>query len=229
MILSLVLVSACQIQTVGIKDQAQIQVDRRAALKSLEGFAVKSIDVDYMASCKARIITGVKTYSGSCQITVTHNLELQLIISHPLGGTILALYADQSLIQLNDYSEKRYYEFSYADKKKMGVPIIKDLSIAELQTILWGRLTEEAGKTLVIKLKNEKPLQLIKHGKEADLIVAYKSWLIFEGLEFPKILEVSNPGDKSAVKLVITSFSPGSAGDLKLKKPLLLEVQPDES
>jgi outer membrane lipoprotein LolB len=217
----LVLVTGCQMQNGRLQHELPYGGDSHLALENLKDFRVGGIDLDYIADCKVRIKTREKSYSGSCKIALTRNHELHLTVSHPLGGVLIELYADSTIIQINDYSEKRFIEINYREKKRINLPIIRDVSIIELQAILWGRVTPRASETLDFIFTGEKPAQLVKTGMEAELATVYKSWLQYQEIEFPRILEVSNSKEKTSVKLAITRFYPGVAGDLKLKKRMM--------
>ncbi len=217
-LIALIMVSGCQIQRHEIEPNTKPTPDKTSALRALKSFEVDVIGLDYIADCKARIKTRDKSYSGSCSLILTRNHELKLMISHPLGGTLLELYADKYIVQMNDYSEREYFEFEYGERKRIDLPIIRSLSIVELQSVLWGRLTEKSGETLKFEFHNDKPSRMVKSSGAESLSAVYKSWLTHRDLIFPKILEVSNSKAGTSAKLAIINFQPGFAGELKLKK-----------
>jgi outer membrane biogenesis lipoprotein LolB len=191
-----------------------------AAIKKLDSFTVDTIDIDYYAKCKARIIDGEKKHSGSCQLILTRNHELQLTILHPLGGTLLRIYADQKIIQVNDYTEQRFYQYPAKETDKLDIPVFRNLTIKELQAIMWGRITEATTGLLEFELENKKPMHLYKKSPGLDLTIIYKKWQQKAKLSIPRIIEMKNKADGSSIKLVITDFKPGYFCDLKLENSM---------
>ena len=107
----------------------------QAALRKMNDFEVDRINIDYIANCKARIKTPEKAFSGACSIILTHRLEFLLSVFHPLGGTIMKIYADKDIIQIKNYSDKSFETYSNSDKVKLEFPIIKDISLTISITI----------------------------------------------------------------------------------------------
>ncbi len=214
---SLVFICAsCSILTPHQKCPEQDPALKTIALQKLENFLVSSIDIDYVAKCKARIVAGQKKFSGTCQLILTRNQELQLTILHPLGGTLLKLYADRRIIQVNDYSEKRYYELPANEIEKVDIPILKNLSIGELQAILWGRLIESKSGFLEYELEDNKVRKMFKRNSNLNLMISFTQWLNYKSMQFPRIIDMKNRKDGSSIKLVITEFDPGYVCNLSL-------------
>ncbi len=212
----LLLVTSCSLVSPPVKCTIPDPAVKSAAIKQMESFAVDTIEIDYFAKCKARIVNGDTKNSGACRIILTRNNEMQLTILHPLGGTLLEVYADESIIQVNDYSTKRYIVYPAGEIDKLDIPIFRNLSIHELQAILWGRITGKVTGFLEYELEDKKPKYLYKKGSELDLVITYQKWQQKNSVLVPRIINMKNNYDGSSIKLVITDFKPDYLCNLKL-------------
>ena len=213
--LALFLLSACQSKTAKILISG-LGTTGQSALSALLDFKVDRINVDYIADCKARIRTPEKAYSGSCSIILTHRLELLMSVLHPLGGLMMEIYVDKDVIQIKDYGAQRFESLVNSDKLKSDLPIFRDISLLELQAVLWGRVIKPVEESFKIKYKDKKPYQFHKQNPLNEIVVSYKRWLTYESLDFPKILEIKNRTKGTSLKLAITEFKPGYARNLKI-------------
>lgn len=189
---------------------------RMAALNRIKPFKTDRIEIDYIAKCKARIRGAEKSYSGSCQIILTKDLQMLLTILNPLGGTIIKIYANQDKIQVNDFVEKEFYELPASHKKELNIPIVDSVSLAELQSVFWGRLTDLTANGIEYELEKGRPVKLFKKDAETNLVVHYTKWLDYEDSWFPKRINISNKLDGSSLIVAITQFEPGYSCNLQM-------------
>lgn len=225
----LLFVSSCSVQSPFRVSKAQDEITRQEAIKKLNRFSVDTIDIDYISSCKARITTVQSSFSGSCQLILTRKKELQLTVLHSLGALLLKLYVDHQLIQVNDFTEKKSYRFDPDQKPHILVPIIADLTLDELQAILWGRITTVAGRSLEYEIEEDKPTRIVKVANGLQLEVVYRRWLEYNQQQFPALIEISNHTDGSSLKLAITHFEPGFINQRLTLDPLFINTPPDRS
>lgn len=212
----LLMVTSCSLMSPATKCTAPDPAAKTAAIKKLESFAIDTIEIDYFAKCKARIVNGETKNSGACRIMLTRNQEMQLIILHPLGGTLLEVYADKRIVQVNDYSAKSYFTYPAGEIDKLDIPIFRNLSINELQAIMWGRITDGMTGLLEYELEGRKPKYLYKKGRELDLVITYQKWQEKNNVLIPRIINMKNRYDGSSIKLVVTDFKPDYLCNLKL-------------
>lgn len=213
----LLFLSGCQSQSyktvlVGLNDQD------REGFQNLRQFEQEQIPFDYIADCKMRLRTVEEAYSGSCSIILTHTLAFQISVYNPLGGIVFKVYADGKTIQYQNFSDMTYKSLKNTKENRSDIPLIGDISIAELQSILWGRKTEAVQGKLNISFRDEKPYLVVKRIGFGEVSIRYLKWMKYQSLEFPKVFEIKNPGKNSSIKFAITSFNPGYARNLKIRE-----------
>ncbi len=184
----------------------------------MRDFQIDNIELDYIADCKARIKTAKESHSGSCRIVLTHDQQLRLTVNHPLGGMIMSFYVNKEIIQVLNRSEKTFYEMANNEINRRRVPAMMNLSLGSLQEVLWGRKIFANDSSLFFHFRNKKPHRVIKTGEHRQLTVLYKSWLQYERAWFPKLLLLEDQQQKTSIKLAITRFTPGFAGNIKIEK-----------
>ncbi len=215
----LLVVSSCSLVSPPTRCKIPDPAAKSAAIKQLGSFSVDDINIDYFAKCKARISNGGSKNSGACQIILTRNGEMQLTIMHPLGGTLLKVYADNQIVQVSDFSEKSFTTYPAKDIQQLEIPVFRNLSINELQAIMWGRLTDQVTGLLEYELKDKRPAFLYKKRNELDLIISYQKWQQKSNMLIPRIINMKNNYNGSSIKLVITEFKPDYLCNLKLTNP----------
>jgi len=207
----------CQIQQVSLRRQlSEREIDNY--LKGYNGYRVDHVDMDYIASCKIRIKTPEETVSGSCKITVSNVQQLRMEIFSPLGGMVMAVYMDEDLIQLLLRSQKTFYQMKNNDKNRRKRLKFVDLSVSELQEVLWGRKIDSNKTNLNFQLKDKKPFKIQDAGKSRGIDIYYKNWLDYRGVSFPKTIDIRDSNRKIFLKLVVTNLRLGYSEDLKISK-----------
>ncbi|MBU2512460.1 hypothetical protein KJ966_14085 [bacterium] len=215
----ILIVSACQTHKVELTGEDENSKRFKVAFEDLKNERVETIKVDYIVDCKVRLKTLEESQSGNCQIVLTHDLKFLLTIIHPMGGVLIKIYADDKILQVKDFSKMSYREYELSKKSKMNLPLIKDFSLLELQTVLWGRILVPVEKSLKYELDENKQIRRItKPEKDKSLEVGYNGWLTYKGSQFPRILIINNQKSGSSIKLAITQFQPGFAKNLKIDK-----------
>ncbi|MBU3914772.1 DUF4292 domain-containing protein [bacterium] len=184
----------------------------------MKDYQVSEFEFDYTANCKARIKSKkADTYSGSCKIVVTHEKKFQLTVYYPVGGTLLAIYADEKIIQVLNRHERTFYQVENNKKNRKKIPMMTSFTIGELQSILWGRQLIRKGNDLQFLLKEKKPYEVHKKEGAYNTSILYKQWLKYEDFWFPKVMEIEDIKRGISIKLVITEFSPGFISGLEIK------------
>lgn len=189
----------------------------RREISALKEYRIDSIGIDYIVECKARIKTSEDTYSGNCQIILTRNLQFKLTISSPLGGTLIQIYADRNIIQVNNVSKESFYEKKNTPENRSGIPILEDMTLEELQAVLWGRITGKVEDSVSFSFSEDKPLNAIKRTRGNRVDILFKRWLTYEEVEFPKLIDINEQNGGLSVRLVVTNFMPGYVSDILLR------------
>lgn len=188
-----------------------------AHFTGFKDYLLDHVALDYIANCKVRIKTPVETLSGSCSIIVTHQRRLRLTVYSPLGGVLMAIYMDESLIQVLERSEKKFYQMKNTEANRSRILKVMNLTVAEFQEILWGRKIRTGKSQLEFEFNNQQPFRVKKRIKGGELIVVYQKWFKYMDVWFPKLLEIEDSFRHTSIKLAITKFTPGYANDIKIK------------
>ena len=208
---------SCQLHQTSVRlDTSEQAVDDY--LRQLQPHQVDQVMLDYMADCKIRIKTPEEAVSGSCKITVTTSQQLKVEIYAPIGGLVMSLYMDREIIQLLIRSDKVLYQMkNTAENRKRRLQFV-NLTVAQLQEVLWGRKITKNNTTLTFILKNGRPFKI--ENQEGDRLIAiqYSRWLDYRGVAFPKIMDIQDFGQNVSVKLVVTKLELGYAARLKINK-----------
>lgn len=219
LVVLMIISAACQTHQVAVDRQKDRSEDVVSALKALDEERVESVAVDYIVDCKVRLKTEEEANSGNCQITLTHDFRFLLTVLHPLGGLILKIYADDAILQVKDYRQKSFRQYALSKKNRLNIPLLKDFSLLELQSVLWGRALESLAAKLDYELDERQRLKRVtKSLQNGPLVVEYNRWLSYQGREYPRILSMRNEADGSSIKLAVTNFQPGFVNGLKLDK-----------
>lgn len=213
----LILLTGCQLFEPKIERKTLTEEEIQAAIDELKAKNLTKIKLDYIASCKVRLKTKSESQSGNCHIVLTKDLEFLLTISHPLGGVLVKMYTDGNVLKVKDFKEKSYQEHTLEEKNSAKLPLIKDFSLKELQVVLWGRVLQSEKENLDLRFdSNNRLKQIEKKEQKNELTVTYSRWLEFKGSQFPRVMTMLNKVDGSSVKLAITDFQPGLAGDVDI-------------
>lgn len=216
-LLTLIPLVSCGIAEPELSPAANTAELIKREISALREYRVDSIGIDYIVECKARIKTIEETYSGNCQIILTRNLEFKLTISSPLGGTIMQIYADKNIIQVNNVSKESFYEKRNTPENRSGIPILEEMTLEELQAVLWGRITRSAENSISFSFSENKPLNALKQTRINQVDIRFKRWLTYEEAEFPKLIDINEQNGGLFVRLVVTNFTPGYVSDILLR------------
>ncbi len=212
----LYLLTGCQSFEPKVQTQAT-EEEIQAAIDELKNSNLNKINLDYVAACKVRLKTKSESQSGNCHVVLTKNLEFLLTISHPLGGVLVKIYTDGNVLKVKDFKEKSYKEHKLIDKNSAKLPLIKDFSLEELQVVLWGRVLQSVKEDLNLRFdSNNRLKQIVKKKQKTELTVTYSRWLEYKGSHFPRVMTMLNKEDGTSIKLAITDFQPGNAGNVDI-------------
>lgn len=218
-------ISACEMHHIRFEETTASRKIEDYHFEQLKEYQVKKIDLDYIANCKIRVKTSEDAYSGSCRVVLTHKKEFQLTIFHPMGGIMMLVYADNALIQIVDRSENEFHQLENNSQNRKRIPVITSLTFGELQSILWGREIDETRENLIFKFKKDKPWQVYKKAEGQHISVKFMKWLKYRNLFFPEIIQVMDKKENISIKIAMTKFTPGFAGNLKIKDATGLKTQ----
>lgn len=185
-------------------------------LSLFESYRVDRIELDYIARCKIQIKNEVINQSSSCDIAISALGEMKLTLHHLLAGEILVIFMDDQKIQIMNRDEKIFYDLRNTEKNRSRFPEIPNFTVPELFEIMWGRRIKTLETQLVYNYDTQgRPLEVFKKDQKNDLLVSYKRWKKSKGINIPGLLVVNDKRNKTRIKLVITEFTPGRAGNLK--------------
>jgi len=192
-------------------------------LSLFEAPEVPVLELDYTADCRIQVKTPTSIQHGRCRIIISHQDRFLMTLYSPLGNAIMVLYMDQAMIQLVDHSERILYRLRNDAVNRKVLPAFIDLSIPEFQTLFWGRRFRGQAESLQLSYRDGRLHSAQKITADQHLIVAFRSWLQYDQMEFPQTLIFEELKHNVVIKLVVTRFLPG----LTTEK-LFIERIPDD-
>ncbi len=217
-VLLILVISVSSCSLFGPGDTSHFRPVSSDYLQKMETYQVQEFEFDYVANCKARIKSkSADTYSGSCTIVLTHEKKFKLTVYYPVGGMLMAVYADDKKIQVLNRHEKTFSQVENNRKNKRKIPMMTSFSIEELQSILWGRQLIKKENHLQFLFGDGKPYEVYKKEGIYKTSIQYRKWLEYEKFLFPKVIEIEDVKRGISIKLVITKLSPGFMDGLEIK------------
>jgi len=207
---------SCSFQSGHIVNQTDPQIFLNEIKNNLNGYRVGHINIDYIARCKVQIKTMQENQSGSCEVIVTRKGEMKIHIKSPIGGTIFVIYIDKKNIQALDQTQQIFYRLPNNKRNRLKVFSIMNFSVKEFQSIIWGRETNGSTGKLKFIYQKGRPEVVKTIGNDRDIIITYKKWLVYEGVQFPKLLLIEDKIRHISIKMYITEFKPGSVSHLEI-------------
>jgi hypothetical protein len=205
---AILFLAGCRVTPLPTTNQSQV-----LALKS---YQIESLNLDYIARCKIRIKSKNNHQSSSCNLIVTARGELKLTLHHPLTGEIMVIYMNGKKMQIVDHDQKIFYDYRNTEESRVKFPEIPNFKVLELFEIMWGRKIKLIKSRLIFNFTTQgRPLEAAKKDHSSHLLVSFKKWREFAGIDIPQILILNDYRSKVQIKLAITEFTPGRAGELQ--------------
>lgn len=153
--------------------------------------------------------------NGACQLIITGDNRFKLIISAPVGGTILSVYQDDHIVQILNYHDKVFQQLKNNQVNRSRAFGFVNLNAAELREIFWGREIAGNASSLEFSYDQGRPFQIRKEMQASDQLITIKKWLTYRGIWIPKIIDFADPNREVYLKVVITSFDPAGVYELE--------------
>jgi len=172
-------------------------------LSNLEGYQIDRIQFNYFGSGRVSIKKGLNHYSGSFELSLSKDRKMRLRISHPIGGTIVTIFTNGTLLQVLNQHDREFYQESNGSDRNINNPLLMGLGVPIWQSIFWGRNQKlETGK-LEFLFKQDKPDGIVIPLNKLQITVKYAKWINLKGILVPKVIKVIDEHNSSSAKFVL--------------------------
>lgn len=178
-------------------------------------FEMEKIDLDYQANCR---ISGKRSWeqkaaSGKCTVLLTQDGKMHLQVLDPFSSPVTDIFMDSQEIQVLYRRQKIYQEMENNEENRKSAFWGMDLTVQNLQSIVWGRKVTAVPNDIQFEFKEDKPKFLIKSEGEQQIIkINIRKWLEYKGYFFPKLLKIRDQ-EGNRLTLAITEFRLGHVAD----------------